>query len=360
MHLIWRGHIWHPSGYSIASANLIRALLRKGVEVEIDVLPSLPSPFPVSAYQDLLPYIIQKNSLTATPKRFYYPLVTHTTCFFRDECKYQILYTTFEANKLTSYFKKIGNDPLVHEIWVPSTHNVEIFSTEITNKPVIHIPHGVDLTVFKPLWKKEFWTPFTFLCVAAWSRRKGLDVLCKAFTEEFSKEEPVRLILKTKIPKSPLEKAKAAGLFNDPRIFIEGRVFPPHTMNAVYNMAHAFILPTRGEGFGLPIIEAMACELPVIVTGWGGHMDYVNNNNTFLIEIEDFLPLPNWRELPAEYEQILYAEPSLKHTRELMRYVYENYSYAIKIGRNARASLGEWTWDKAVDKIINRLEQIDT
>jgi len=221
------------------------------------------------------------------------------------------------------------------------------------------------VTILHLIWRGHIWHPSGYSVasanlVAAWSRRKGIDILCKAFTEEFSRDEPVRLILKTKIPKKPLEKAKASGLFDDPRIIIEGRIYPPHTMNILYNMAHAFVLTTRGEGFGLPIIEAMACELPVIVTGWGGHMDYVNDDNAFLIEVEDFLPLPNWRELPEEYEHILYAEPSLEHTKELMRYVYENYNEALKIGRRARASLHEWTWDKAADKIINRLKQIDT
>src|SRR6185295_2786220 len=52
----------------------------------------------------------------------------------------------------------------------------------------------------------------------------------------------------------------------------------------LYHEAHCFVLPTRGEGFGMPILEAMATGLPVIVTGYSGHLDFCNPTTTHLIQ----------------------------------------------------------------------------
>ena len=51
----------------------------------------------------------------------------------------------------------------------------------------------------------------------------------------------------------------------------------------LYTACDCLVHPYRGEGFGLPIAEAMACGLPVIVTGYGAALDYCNEENAYLI-----------------------------------------------------------------------------
>src|SRR5207302_1409289 len=51
----------------------------------------------------------------------------------------------------------------------------------------------------------------------------------------------------------------------------------------LYTACDCLVHPYRGEGFGLPIAEAMACGLPVIVTGYGAALDFCNDENAFLI-----------------------------------------------------------------------------
>jgi glycosyltransferase involved in cell wall biosynthesis len=44
--------------------------------------------------------------------------------------------------------------------------------------------------------------------------------------------------------------------------------YPRKEMNKVYNVMDVFMLSTSGEGFGIPILEAMACEVPCVVTDY--------------------------------------------------------------------------------------------
>jgi glycosyltransferase involved in cell wall biosynthesis len=74
--------------------------------------------------------------------------------------------------------------------------------------------------------------------------------------------------------------------------------FPQHTdigsgyteeeMAQLYNMFDVFTLPTGGEGFGLPILEAMSCGVPTVVTNYSGHTDFVKGVGD-LINVGDFL-----------------------------------------------------------------------
>lgn len=57
-------------------------------------------------------------------------------------------------------------------------------------------------------------------------------------------------------------------------------------MPSLYRSADAFVLPTRGEAWCRPVMEAMLMELPVIVTKWGGHMEYVRPRNAYLLDYQ--------------------------------------------------------------------------
>ena len=57
-------------------------------------------------------------------------------------------------------------------------------------------------------------------------------------------------------------------------------------MAGLYSACDCLVHPFRGEGFGLPVVEAMACGLPVIVTGAGPALDYASEKTAFLIPAE--------------------------------------------------------------------------
>ena len=52
----------------------------------------------------------------------------------------------------------------------------------------------------------------------------------------------------------------------------------------LYKAANAFVIPTRGEGWGMPITEAMSMGLPVIVTNWSGITAFVDESVGYMLD----------------------------------------------------------------------------
>lgn len=125
--------------------------------------------------------------------------------------------------------------------------------------------------------------PFVSCYVCRWEWRKGWDLLLKAYWAEFSSTGgsgswPVLLRLKTYLPSwepGPRDLRDWVERHASEYLAGEHAELPPvelvtddlsrESLRTMYAAADAFVLPTRGEGWGLPIAEAMSMGLPVIV-----------------------------------------------------------------------------------------------
>ena len=113
-----------------------------------------------------------------------------------------------------------------------------------------------------------------FLSNFEWGERKEPWLLLKGFNDEFTAGEPVRLVCKI-INKDPevhvrresanLRLKESGGKIS----FVYNREFPYYQLGAFYRSADCFISAGRGEGWDMPLMEAMACGLPSIATDWG-------------------------------------------------------------------------------------------
>jgi len=209
---------------------------------------------------------------------------------------------------------------------------------------------------------------FNFLSVFEWMYRKGWDVLLKAYLIEFSKKDDVSLILKINTPSfTTFEKVQrqiaqyinylGLNLENIPAVVLINKNFTSKEMAALYKACDAFVLPSRGEGWGRPYMEAMAIGLPTIGTRWSGQLEFMHDENSYLIDIDGLEAVSSNVEMPF-YRGHRWARPSLEHTKALMRQVYENREHAYEVGRKARKEvLEKWSWAKAAEKAGRRLEQ---
>src|SRR5207247_1086784 len=66
--------------------------------------------------------------------------------------------------------------------------------------------------------------------------------------------------------------------------------YPPHALAALYRSADCFVLPSRGEGWGMPLLEAMACGLPVIATDWSGPRDFLKEDWAYPLRVKRLVP----------------------------------------------------------------------
>jgi glycosyltransferase involved in cell wall biosynthesis len=120
--------------------------------------------------------------------------------------------------------------------------------------------------------------PFTFLHVSSCFPRKGVDALLAAYSKAFRRSDPVRLVIKG-FPNPhndvPEQVARLRGRDPEaPAILVINRDIPIAEVTALYATADAAVLPTRGEGFNIPAAEALAAGVPLILTGYGGHLDF--------------------------------------------------------------------------------------
>jgi len=123
-------------------------------------------------------------------------------------------------------------------------------------------------------------------------------------------------------------------------------------MLALYRACDAFVLPSRGEGWGRPYMEATAFGKPAIGTNWSGNTAFMDEENSFLLDY-DLVPIPErgYREVYT-YRGHRWAEPKLDSLVYAMRSVYENRTEAAKRGKIAKEQVTTRYSRRAVGKLI--------
>jgi len=195
-------------------------------------------------------------------------------------------------------------------------------------------------------------------CVARNQGRKMLDRLIPMM-KQIAAEEPDAIMLMHTDP------SDAAAYFNfqyeiqknnlENRFVFTGlNYINPYTYEEVaeiYNLMDLFLMPTTGEGFGVPIIEAMATEVPCIITDYTTTKELVVDHNAgYAIRLNDEI-MGSWE----VFRGICDNEDGAKKTIELLR----NDKLRKQMGKNGReAVLKEYTWDLVIPQWVKLLESL--
>jgi glycosyltransferase involved in cell wall biosynthesis/Tfp pilus assembly protein PilF len=349
----WTAPVFAASGYGDEARQFALGLDALGVPVQIAPLPT------AGLERAELPHdeLARLHALAAAPSPADAPLISVVHAFAPHfhrvpGAAYHVGRTMFETDRLPASW--VAACAQMDELWVPSAFNVESFARAgVGREKLVAIPGAIDLARFRPgvaplpLAGRR---GFTFLSVFDWSWRKGWDVLLRAFAAAFGPRDDVCLVLKVwssggrtladlrHQAEQVLRDAGIAAEFPANVLFYEANLRSDE-LPRLYAAADAFVLPTRGEGWGRPLMEAMAMGLPTIGTRGGGHLAFMNDANSYLIDcaLVD-VPKHAWHETPA-FVGHRWAEPSVEHLRALLRQVAGDPTAAQAKGQAARAHI---------------------
>jgi glycosyltransferase involved in cell wall biosynthesis len=268
---------------------------------------------------------------------------------------------------------RIGRD--FDRLWVPSRWiREQAIEGGVAPERTAVVPNGFDPRVFRPQGPAADLGPrFHFLFVGAAVRRKGVDILLRAYGEAFGPRDPVCLILK----------GHAGDLFyrgqhlseaihefaRDPRRpalrYIDDHL-PDDDLAALFRAADVGVFPYRAEGFAMPIVEAMACGLPCVVPRFGACLDYCTAENAFFVEARR-IRLPVCEEFvfnsfgfKEHVDAVDFCEVPVSALAEALRAAYETGAGERRARgeRAARAAHARWTWAESVARIRQLLEEL--
>jgi glycosyltransferase involved in cell wall biosynthesis len=349
----WHGLVFDTSGFADEGREFILGLDAVGVRVTV-----VPLPWSDSRWALPRADLTRIEQLTRTPAgRPADPLISvfHTQpplAWRIPGAAAHVARSMFETDRVPDGWARACES--MDEIWVPSAFNVETFARSgVPRTTLVRVPGAIDLQRFsrptRPLAIPRA-RRFNFLSVFGWGLRKGWDVLLRAFLEEFTRDEDVALIVKTwpgpgrtidDVRHDVRDLMRRYGLGRDwpPHVILSPTMLRAEQLPALYKAADAFVLPTRGEGWGRPFMEAMVMERPVIATRSGGHMDFLNDENSYLVDCRSReVPSRALRDFPFARPH-RWAEPSRAHLRRRMREVFEDRPGARQKARAGRETI---------------------
>jgi glycosyltransferase involved in cell wall biosynthesis/Flp pilus assembly protein TadD len=232
------------------------------------------------------------------------------------------------------------------------------------------VPLGVDVEGLQrpqPPFPLQTRKRFKFLFVGGTIRRKGIDLLLRAYTETFSTGDDVCLVIKDmgvgsfyrgQTAEQVIARYQKSG---GPEIEYLAQELTAEQMAALYQSCDCLVHPYRGEGFGLPIAEAMACGKPVIVTGYGPALDFCNPDNAYLLPAQR-VPFRDNR--VGDIETVgrpWLVEPDVAWLRRWIAHVAAHPEEARLKGEAAAEHIRNYfTWDHTAATVLAQLDLLAT
>lgn len=291
----------------------------------------------------------------------------------------RVTYTVFEADTLPLGWKE--NLERSDLVLTASEWGAKIMRRELNKTPVAVVPEGVDQQIHHQ-WNRptdlQPWQAhdragapmdecFRLLSVGKFETRKSYAELLNAFQMAFSHRPDVRLLLRPQNLFDPEWAQRLEALIPEavrPRVHIVSsedgsEMLSTAAMAALYRYCHGFIFPSRAEGWGLPLIEAISCGTPFIASHYSGQTQFLDVCQQSFSRIEytleeihqpDYLRYHRFStERPARW-----AQPSVASLAHQMRQLYENWPMVRQEATvNARRIHKLFTWRAAAETLVD-------
>jgi len=234
----------------------------------------------------------------------------------------------------------------VDEIWTPSRFTRDSIETR-SPVPVKVVPHAMDMGLanLQGCARSSFGLSdgvFLFLFMFdfhSYLARKNPLGLIKAYKKAFGSRQDVQLVLKaTHGTDHPKDLAAVHSACEGANVRIIDSVLTREECQQLTTVADSYVSLHRSEGFGLTMAEAMMCEKPVIATAYSGNVDFMSDDDSFLVPYKLVTIEKSSGPYKAGYH---WAEPDLDYAVDIMRYVKDHPEAAAKTGSKASSKVRE-------------------
>lgn len=362
--VVWYGPVLHVGGYGNATRAYLKALTRLGlrtqaVNINLDHTPLL-DPGAVELVRALMnvdagarPIEIIHGEPTAYP-RLGTPLPAA-----------RIGATVFETMSIPADWVAPLNG--MDAVWVPTEFHRRTFSEAGVEPSKIRVvPFAIDTDFFAPR-PRPAGGPFRFLYASIWDFRKGIDLLARAFVQEFQRGEDVELVIQTSIPElhgddaqhealARLRDAIGEEVGGTPRIDIRTRTLSQPELRDLYATCDLYISTDRNNIWTLPCIEVLSMGRPCATTDYARATSFLDDDNPLLIRCSDHLleTDPELARLRPLYRGQRWADFTLDEVRRAMRFAYNEREGLSELTERGRAYVLDHHSVAAVSRPLSR------
>lgn len=279
----------------------------------------------------------------------------------------------------SEHSKKVFESTVIDAIDQKTKQKIKEIKLE---KPCEVLFEGVDTNKYKllkSLPKNQFVADldsikeeFCYLSVGHWMQgdyghdRKNIGYTVKTFLETFkTKQKPPALILKTSTSStSIIDRERVLAKIESIKKTVKGgriaNIYLLHgeisdeEINLLYNhpKVKVMVSHTKGEGFGRPLAEFATTGKPIIVSGWSGHMDFIDRDLSTVIggTLEKVHPSSVLKDMIIT--EATWFVPSDSDTSKAFQKTFKHYKDCLPGAKKQRRKiLDEFTFDKMVESL---------
>lgn len=369
MKLQYVGPCLDYSGYGEANRHDVGALLNAGIDI------SLKCPTYVHDLADFGKLGAQMIELQKKDIPYYFKIIHTTPDQFKryyEVDKYNIGRVIWETDKLPPDFSEAAE--LMSELWVASEYGKAAAEKAGITKPIYVVPEAIDtdldISVIEPYSSEA--KGFKFYSIFEWTERKNPKALLRAYWQEFGKDDNVSLVLKTYMNNFSLSKKKEIeheigkikaelNLSYYAPVYLYKDLMDRHQVYRFHKSFDCFVSAHRGEGWGIPQMEAMLLEKPIISTNLSGIHEWLTHQEDALLVKYDLIPIRNVNFNAQWYRKDQnWGEINAEDLQNNMRWAFTNKLKARNIGKRARKTVLREFAFPVVGKIMSdRLKTIE-
>lgn len=364
--ICYEGPLKDYSGYGEANRHAAAALDAAGVDICCKLVKYTSEPSNFGTIGQIVDGLLEK-------KGEYRIKIIHTT---PDEYKrliepgkYHIGHFFWETSKVPEVY--VDGLNLMREIWTGSEANKQAMIDSGVTRPIYIYPQAIETD---RAWPKQYEIPdfdgFLFYSIFEWTDRKNPLGLIRAYYEEFGHRDNVGLLIKTYMRsftftaknkiRDQINTIKTEFGENLPPIFLYLDLMDRNQIMRLHKTGQCYVSPHRGEGWGIPIAEAMLAGNMPIVTGYGGISEYLDSDTSIVLPYT-MQPLKGMDQASYLYDSSQeWADPDIKDIRKAMREAYDDKDATATKGRKAQTWISTNFNLKVVGKAMaDRLMEIE-